>query len=131
LLLAGFIERESRLFYITESDCQTVEIDRRHAIGIGAGAAIGMLDWRGISTSSSLDHSLYAAYESKRISEGSRWVGSQSTFISYLVPDGTSFANNQIFGENFSRLEQAFEILGPKPIPRYWSSHVDLTPADT
>lgn len=67
MLISGFIDGEPRIFVASEFQERCVEVSDRYAIGAGSGAAMGMLDWRGLSENSPLRRALYLAYEAKRI----------------------------------------------------------------
>jgi hypothetical protein len=128
LIIFGFVESLPRIFHISQKDAILEEADLKCAIGSGALAAWTMLEWRGLSRSSLLDHVLYAAFEAKKLAEAGPPVGKKVTMLAFLEPLGLSdFRREAVFGEGLALLDEAFQRFGPKHIDNSWGLPTRVT----
>lgn len=122
VLIFGFVESVPRIFHMSQADGDLEEEDLKWAIGSGAQAAWTMLEWRGLSEGSQLDHVLYAAFEAKKLAEAGPPVGKRATMLAFLEPLGQSdFRLQPVFGEGLDLLNEAFQDFGPKRIAETWN----------
>jgi hypothetical protein len=113
LIVAGFIQSEPRIIYISSRGVATVQ--SFVAIGSGSLLADAILRWRKPVQFLATNDALYYAYEAKKMGESSPHVGKNITSLNIIEEvDGGGFRSMSILGTGMQYLQKQFEKFGPQ-----------------
>ncbi len=114
-VIAGFVEKEPRIFQIDASVVESLPYFA--AIGIGAYHAHTILSWRKMNQFVNLERALYCAYEAKKFAQLCKDVGQETLIEVISLAENGSLRIEHMRYSLIKTLDQWFASYGPQSVP--------------